>query len=176
MLAKVPKTCHPSTAQFRKNGRKMIGWRERIGRGLCIVTSVSKLNVTLMGHNLRLYALQRETKDAYWRRDTNNSSDTDLKRTHLHTNTPAGAAVPTESGWKDKCVLKARLKGSLKEERLWQKCVPRDFLFLLTLCVCVCEYIHMCVRYISIWASWPSSLTTYTGPDTHTMSGLLPTD
>lgn len=34
------------------------------------------------------------------------------------TDTQAIAAVPTEGGCRDKCVLKARLKGSLKEERL----------------------------------------------------------
>lgn len=48
-----------------------------------------------------------------------------------YTNTPAGAAVPTESGWRNKCAPKARLKGSLREERLWQKCTPRDFLIPL---------------------------------------------
>lgn len=62
---------------------------------------------------------------------------------HTHARTPAGAAVPTESGWRDKCVLKARLKGSLKEERLWQKCVPRDFLYF---CSLLCTSMRTSVR------------------------------
>lgn len=49
----VPKNCLPQTAQFERKRLRMMGWREnteeRIGRGLCTVTSVSKLNVTLIG-------------------------------------------------------------------------------------------------------------------------------
>lgn len=128
---------------------------------------------------LKSLALSRKTKDAHrHKQQLRNWSEVHTSsNTHMHTLTPAGAAVPRESGWRDKCVLKARLKGSLKEERLWQKCVLRDFLFFAHLCVCVCLSVYMnmhpCMCSISMQAGCPSSLTTYTGPDTQ---GLIPTD
>lgn len=68
----------------------MVGWgetEERTGRGLCTITSVSKLNDTLIGSDWRLELFQGRTKDVRRRRDANNGSDTALKCTHQHIHT-----------------------------------------------------------------------------------------
>lgn len=130
------------------------------------ITTVSKQ--MLIGGHWR-FKLCRERKKSI--QMLRNSSDANLKRTqqHIHTNTPAGAAVPTESGWRDKCAPKARLKGSLREKRLWQKCTPRDFLIPLTfvLVYASVQAVHSDLHMLNFHAS-RSALLGLTQTHTHT--------
>lgn len=91
MLAKEPKNCLPSTAQFKRKRRGMMGWREptedRIGRGAVYRHKCVQTQCYADRWQLNTLASRRKTKDAHRRQDANNGSDTDLKRTHQHIHT-----------------------------------------------------------------------------------------
>lgn len=112
--------------------------RETKGRAEGDTTITTMSTPMLIGGHWRFKLRRARKKKIRTDAQTQTTAQMLIWNTHTHTqqriytNTPAGAAVPTESGWGDKCALKARLKESLREERLWQKCTPRDFPILLT--------------------------------------------
>lgn len=71
-------------------------------------------------------------------------------------------------------------KGVIKRGEVVTEMCTQGFSFFAHFCVClcICLYVHAAVHVFNFHASRLALLflTTHTGPDTHTMSGLLPTD